>query len=614
MPWLGGLLVLYLVLPLLALLGQLGSDTWSTLQTGATASALGVSAAAATVSTALIAAGGIPLGYLLARSQSAWTAAISILVHLPLALPPLASGILLVLVLGPYTWLGGLFHGSLTDSFAGVVAAQTFVAAPFLIVAARSAFAAIPESMEGVAATLGHGPAARWRRFLLPAAWPGIRAGLLLAWVRAFGEFGATAVVAYHPYSLPILTWVQFGSRGLPAAMPFVLVSCIAAAAFLVLGQTWPARRATVPSGAAGDRPFSVRSPGVDVPRAAEVLLSFDLHRALPGFRLDLAHAAGHPRLVLLGPSGAGKSLTLRMLAGIEPLDFGFIHAGREDWSHRPAEHRGIGYVPQDGALFPHLSVWGNLMAGAGCNTDLARKWLRRLGLEGLERRFPDELSGGQRQRVALGRALATSPALLLLDEPFSALDTPVREELRRDLRELQRDTGITTVVVSHDPADAAILGDEVLILADGSLLRCGLVRDVFERPGTAEVARLLGLPNVHSGRVAEPGVIESGGLRIPAPAAAGLRAGDTVHWRVDPDGVRFAPDGRFPAIVADVYPLRGAMEWEVRLIPAGLRLVARPRPGGRGPAGGDGGSDEPPAVGDDVRVDIDPDAIQVLG
>src|SRR5208283_5377263 len=143
------------------------------------------------------------------------------------AMPPLAGGILLLFLVGPYTPLGRLTGGALTDSFTGVVLAQTFVAAPFLIVAARSAFAAVDPSLEGVAATLGHRPWARFWRVSLPVAWPGIRPGLFLAWVRAFGEFGATAMVAYHPYSLPVFTYVQFGSTGLADTLAPVSLAAV---------------------------------------------------------------------------------------------------------------------------------------------------------------------------------------------------------------------------------------------------------------------------------------------------------------------------------------------------------------------------------------------------
>ena len=190
-----------------------------------------MSAIAATIAVVLIALLGIPLAYVLARSTGRLANAVGIAIYLPLALPPLMSGILLIFLVGPYSTLGRFFDGQLTDSLTGVVIAQSFVSAPFLIVAARSAFAAVDPALEDTAATLGHGALSRFWRVSLPLARPGIRAGLLLAWLRAFGEYGATVILAYHPYSLPVFTGVQFQGTGLDATLaPTALALAVAAA------------------------------------------------------------------------------------------------------------------------------------------------------------------------------------------------------------------------------------------------------------------------------------------------------------------------------------------------------------------------------------------------
>ncbi|MGN4075809.1 molybdate ABC transporter permease subunit, partial [Burkholderia gladioli] len=217
------LLAVYLCAPFLAAIPQIGQADWAGVDWGATWSAVGVSAGSATLAALLTLVCGVPLGYWLARSGSRATTPIGFIVQLPLALPPLTSGVLLLFLLGPYSPLGQWSGSALTDSFAGIVLAETFVAAPFLIVAARSAFAALDPVFEDVAATLGHRAGSRFFRVALPAAWPSIRAGLVLAWLRAFGEFGATVMVAYHPYSLPVYTYVVFGGQGLPAMMPLLL-------------------------------------------------------------------------------------------------------------------------------------------------------------------------------------------------------------------------------------------------------------------------------------------------------------------------------------------------------------------------------------------------------
>jgi molybdate transport system permease protein len=180
-----------------------------------------------------------------------------------------------------------------------------------------------------------------------------------------------------------------------------------------------------------------------------------------------------------------------------------------------PPEHRGFGDVPQDAALLPHLPVWRQVMFGVDTEPALATYWIGRLGLTGLEGRLPSQLSGGQRRRVAIARALARNPRVLLLDEPFTGLDTPVRDELRHHLRHLQRGTAITTVIVTHDPVDAALLADEVLILNLGRVEQAGPQPAVFAHPASPIAARLLGLRNLHNGTLTAPGELMTGQVRI---------------------------------------------------------------------------------------------------
>ncbi len=197
----------------------------------------------ATISTVVITVLGTPLAYLLARRRGVMGRVLLALVALPLALPTLMSGILLLYVVGPFTILGELFEGRLTDTRAGIVLAQIFVAAPFLIIVARAAFAAVDPALEDVAATLGLGRLARFARVAVPAALPGIGAGILLTWLRAFAEFGATVILAYHPFSLPVYTFVQFDETGLPATMLPIAVALLAALAVVLLVQLPVPRR-----------------------------------------------------------------------------------------------------------------------------------------------------------------------------------------------------------------------------------------------------------------------------------------------------------------------------------------------------------------------------------
>ncbi|MHB8732093.1 MAG: ABC transporter ATP-binding protein/permease [bacterium] len=556
LPWLAGLLALYLAAPLGALAVHLGTSGWAGLETPGLFAALEVSAGAATVSCAIIAAAGIPLGYVLAHGRGGGIGLLGSVVQLPLAMPPLAAGILLLFLVGPYTLIGRLTGGALTDSFAGIVLAQTFVASPFLVVAARSAFATMDPSLEGVAATLGHRPWARFWRVSLPVAWPGIRSGLLLAWVRAFGEFGATAMVAYHPYSLPVYTYVQFGSTGLTTTLAPVLLAVLVALVFLSL-SAWQARAR--PRIAVHRLPAS-RHPAVLAAEPAGPPLRFALRKQLDAFHLEVAHTAATRRLAIVGPSGSGKTLTLRLLAGLDVPDDGTVHFEGIPLHTLPAEARRLGYVPQEYGLFPHLTVWQQLTFGTGADRGIARYWMDRLGLDGLEHRLPAQLSMGQRQRVALGRALVVSPRLLLLDEPFSALDAPVREAVRRDMRALQRETGMASLLVTHDSSEAAFLADELLVVAEGRVLQAGSVRTVFGHPASARIARLLGVPNVHDGRIVAPGVIEAASVRLPVANGA-RRQGQRVTWCVRPEDIQVASDGALGAVVRDVVDLGGTRE-----------------------------------------------------
>jgi ABC-type sulfate/molybdate transport systems ATPase subunit/ABC-type sulfate transport system permease component len=553
LPWLGALLALYLLAPLGAFFLRLGHGAGSAPGLG---EALVTSALAATVSAAIIALLGTPLAWVLAHGRSRASALLGVLVQLPLALPPLMSGILLLYVVGPYTALGRLFGGHLTDSFTGIVLAQTFVAAPFLIVAGRSAFAALDPALEDVATTLGHGPVSRFFRVGLPVALPALQAGLVLSWLRAFGEFGATVILAYHPYSLPVYTFVQFDATGLETTLIPVAAALGTAAIVLSLatlhGRLRPRPRAKLPD---------PRPPG----RRPGAPLSFAIEQRLGSFHLELRHAAKAARLGLLGPSGAGKTVSLRVLAGLVRSPTSRILAGTEVLSDLPAEVRRVGYVPQHSALLPGRTVWQQVNFGRGSDPGTAAWWLRELELGGLEDRYPEELSGGQQRRVALARALAVEPELLLLDEPFSALDAPVRDALRRRLRRLQREAGLNTVIVTHDPEEAALLADELLLIEGGRLLQAGDRRAVFGAPASPAAAALLGILNSHRGEVAAPGRISCQGVVLVA-STDGLPDGAAVGWCVAPERVRVDPAGEHEADVVDDADLGTTHELTLRL------------------------------------------------
>ena len=567
--WLGALLALYLAVPLVDFAVRIaGSNNRGFGQPGLWGS-LYVSAVCATISLGLIALFGIPLAYLLARSRNWGMRVLGVLVQLPLALPPIMSGMLLIYLIGPYTPIGRFFGGHLTSSMAGIVLAQTFVSAPFLVVAARAAFSAVDRGLLDVAATLGHGQVDRFYRVAIPAAAAGIRAGLVLAWLRAFGEYGATVVVSYHPFSLPVYTFNQFSSSGLPTTQAPTALALGAALVVVAVGRMRLPRRRVAPLG----------PPSPPPPSGAPLPVRFDLHEHRGDFRLDLDWAGSGTRLAVVGPSGSGKSTVLRCLAGLGSPGAGPVQFGDRLMTGVAPEHRRVGYLAQGFSLFPHLRTRDQLLFARGANPPLAAYWMARLQLEGLEDRLPSELSGGQRQRVALAQALCRSPDVLLLDEPFSALDAPVRQELRVELRRLQRETGVSIVVVTHDPEEAAMLADEVIVLVDGRAAQCGPRRDVFSRPVSPEVAGLLGTTNVGRGIVSGDGRLAAGDIELSSRDMEPLTPGTPVLWSIRPERVELAPPDSdhetWPANVDEVTDLGSVVDLELTV---GSSLLLRAR------------------------------------
>ncbi|HET9934514.1 MAG TPA: sulfate/molybdate ABC transporter ATP-binding protein [Polyangiaceae bacterium] len=229
----------------------------------------------------------------------------------------------------------------------------------------------------------------------------------------------------------------------------------------------------------------------------------------------------------LLGPSGSGKSTLLRMIAGLERPDAGRVFIGDKDVTHVSPRERKVGFVFQSYALFRHLTVFENVAFGLKLRKASrreidarVRELLGLVQLEGYEKRFPSQLSGGQRQRVALARALATDPDVLLLDEPFGALDAKVRVELRRWMLELQDKTHTTTLLVTHDQEEAFELAQHVVLLSEGSLAQAGSPHDLYDGPVTPFVASFIGGASVLSGRV-RSGQAWLGELPIRAPHGA---------------------------------------------------------------------------------------------
>lgn len=219
----------------------------------------------------------------------------------------------------------------------------------------------------------------------------------------------------------------------------------------------------------------------------------------------------------LLGPSGSGKTTLLRIIAGLETPDSGTVLFQEEDVTEKAARDREVGFVFQHYALFRHMTVFENVAFGLrvrkvakDITNARVKELLSLVRLEGLGNRFPSELSGGQRQRVALARALAMRPQMLLLDEPFGALDAKVRQELRTWLRKLHEEMHVTTVFVTHDQEEAFEMADQVVVMNHGKIEQIGTPQDVFDHPATPFVMDFLGNVNVFHGRV-KAGRVELG-------------------------------------------------------------------------------------------------------
>jgi len=303
-------------------------------------------------------------------------------------------------------------------------------------------------------------------------------------------------------------------------------------------------------------------------------VLRAEIRKRLDGFELDVTFEADEGRVVLFGPSGAGKSLTLQAITGVMRPDAGRVEVnGRllfdsASGVNVPPQKRRLGYVPQSYALFPHLRVEENVSYGvqeldADRRRALVREMVELVGLQGLERRRPRELSGGQQQRVALARALASRPELLVLDEPFSSIDTGLRGTLRRELLDLQARSGVTSLVVTHDLEDAFFLGRRIVVIDRGRVLQVGSREDVFYRPATHRVAEFVGTRNILRAKVIESDggrlLLDWQGRTLEAEAKP-LSAGQEVEVCIRPAQVMIVREDRLPHLPPPENPFCGTI------------------------------------------------------
>jgi sulfate transport system ATP-binding protein len=312
------------------------------------------------------------------------------------------------------------------------------------------------------------------------------------------------------------------------------------------------------------------------------VTKSFDGHTVLRDVSL---HVPSGELVALLGPSGCGKTTLLRILAGLETPDRGEVLHGGESVAELSARDRNVGLVFQHYALFRHMTVFDNVAFPLKIRKRpratveaRVRELLKLVQLEGFEQRHPTQLSGGQRQRVALARALATEPSVLLLDEPFGALDARVRAELRRWLRRLHDEIHVTTLFVTHDQEEAFEVSDRVVLMNRGVVEQVGTPAEVFDAPASPFVIQFLGSVNVLQGRVAN-GRAHLGGLEFDAPAntpATGDGGRAQVFVRPHELDIHRVPGpDSFPARVERVTPMGGSLRVELSADALGAPLSA---------------------------------------
>ena len=319
-------------------------------------------------------------------------------------------------------------------------------------------------------------------------------------------------------------------------------------------------------------------------------MLEFELEKRYGAFSLRVSGRVEQEWLVLLAPSGAGKSLTLNLISGIVQPDAGYVRMdGESMFDHAlgvslPIRNRRIGYLFQDYAVFPHLTVAANIAYGLPAGVDVraaVEQWVRFFRLEGREQAFPRELSGGQKQRVALARTLASEPSLLLLDEPFSALDRRTREELHGEMAQLKQRLSLPVILVTHDFVEAQMLGDRVAVLEEGRVLEVGEKDWIFAHPSRHETARFLGVDNVLPATIAENAhegdtTVHCGGLGLRVKADPRFACGAAAYLCIHAADVRLLLDGKprpntLFATVEGIRPYGGSNRVRVRAGPDGV-------------------------------------------
>ncbi len=517
---LGIIAALAIVTPLIGVGLRVPWGQIPTLLSGESAQiALWLSLRTALISTLVSLVLGVPLALALAR-QWPGVGLARIVVVLPMTMPPVVAGIALLATFGRRGWLGPSLQEagiSIAFSTTAVVLAQVFVSMPFLVVTLEAALRSRDCQAERMARTLGAGSLTVLMRITLPLVAPALARGTALALGRALGEFGATLTFAGSlegtTRTMPLAIYLERESDA-DTAMALAVVLVVTSA--LVVGltalpggwiyrlRTWAERQLFKKIDAAGASSSAHIQPAYPTEPGSSVELVAKLpERSIDNARLEVSPGQF---LTLIGPNGCGKSTLCLMIAGLLRTQ-GYLKIADKTLDE-PGWHgtfvspgkRPVALLAQNPGIFTHMSVLDNVAFGPRCQGQGRRRarqraWqeLHAVGASHLAYRQGGELSGGQAARVALARALATSPQVLVLDEPMAALDVPSRSQLRARIRERTRTRAITVVMVSHDLVDIASLSDAVAVMDAGKLITQGPTAEILSTPSTEFVASLTG-------------------------------------------------------------------------------------------------------------------------
>lgn len=491
-------------------------------------SPLGISLKTATIALIIIFFLGIAAAYWMLGYRGRWKSLIEGVFVAPLILPPTVLGFILLLLFGkngPLGQLLDLFNFRIVFTWYAAVITATVVAFPLMYKTTLGAFEQVDASLLQVARTLGASEGKIFWRLLLPLSFPGVLAGLTLAFARALGEFGATLMLAGNipgqTQTIPMAIFFAVEAGEMTEAWIWVFIIILISLSGIIAVNLWQSQRKQQ-LGRLGESKLNEMEDWLPLWEgrnfallAAEnqhyrdkVGLFVDIEKYLPGFNLSVTFNCQNQPLGLLGASGSGKSLILRSLAGVETPSRGrIVLNGRilfdsEKGINLPSRQRHIGFVVQNYALFPHLTVAENIAFSLPKN--LSKKVIKQqianqlelVQLLGMENRYPHQLSGGQQQRVAIARALASRPEALLLDEPFSALDTHLRAQLERQMIKTLSNYDGVTIFVTHNMDEAYRICENLLVMEKGRAIANNSKQKIFEQPDSVSLAKITGCKN----------------------------------------------------------------------------------------------------------------------